>query len=304
MGNIQDYTGSQLATIKRTVASDTNDIEFDLFIQAARSYGLDPFRRQISAIVFSKDNPQKRKMSIIVNRDGLRSIAQRCGDYRPASAPAEFDTDASLKSPTNPHGIVRCGVTLHKRDSRGEWFPVYGEAYWDEFAPVKDEWAFDQEKGKRAPTGNQTVDGQWAKMPRLMIQKCAEAQALRAGWPDSFGGIYAEEEMDQAVAREMRDVTPSEALQEEAKHRRENALGKKGVLMVMDDTVTLERVPMGEVADRCLEFIDRNEPEAVHAWSIRNREPLREFWAEAPNDALEVKKAIEKKTAKLGREAA
>ena len=54
MGNIADYTGAQLMTIKRTVASDTNDMEFDLFMEAARSYGLDPFRRQISAIVFSK----------------------------------------------------------------------------------------------------------------------------------------------------------------------------------------------------------------------------------------------------------
>ena len=102
MSNIVDYSASQLATIKRTVASDTNDLEFDLFMEAARSYGLDPFRRQISAIVFSKDKPDKRKMSIIVNRDGLRAIAQRCGDYRPASGPAVFDIDPDAKGPDNP----------------------------------------------------------------------------------------------------------------------------------------------------------------------------------------------------------
>ena len=303
MSALADYTASQMRTIKHTVAADTNAQEFDLFLEAARSYGLDPFRRQISAIVFSKDNPQKRRMTIIVGRDGLRSIAQRCGDYRPASKPAHFDIDETLKGPTNPHGIVRCGVELYKRDKNGERFPVYGEAYWDEFAPVKDEWAYDQQAGKRKPTGNQTLEGQWAKMPRLMIQKCAEAQALRAGWPDGFSGLYAEEEMDQARAREMRDVTPSEAVEQENMHRRQNALGNRAILMSMDQTGVLQRVPVGDVADRCFGFIRDHEPEEVHAWQIQNREALKEFWAVEPNDALEVKKAIEAKTASLGRAA-
>ena len=296
MTSVTNYTPSQMATIKRTVASDTNDLEFDLFMEAARSYGLDPFRKQISAVVFSKDKADKRKMSIIVGRDGLRSIAQRCGDYRPASGPAEFDTDPDLKGPENPHGIVRCAVTVFKQDKSGEWFPVYGEAYWDEFAPVKEQWAWDEEERKRKPTGKMAVDGQWSKMPRLMIQKCAEAQALRAGWPDTFSGLYAEEEIDQAKAK---DITPSESLAEEAQTRRANALGGRGVLMAMDATGVLERVPMGKVADRCMEFINANSPEDVHAWDIRNREALREFWSEKPSDALEVKRVIEAKTKAL-----
>ncbi len=301
MGAVSSYTGSQIATIKRTVASDTNDLEFDLFMEAAKSYGLDPFRRQISAIVFNKGNAEKRSMSIIVGRDGLRAIAQRNGDYRPASGPAEFDIDETLKSETNPHGIVRCAVTIYKQDKNGDWNPVYGEAYWDEFAPVKDEWAYDEQSRKRKPTGKKVVDGQWAKMPRLMIQKCAEAQALRAGWPDHFSGLYAEEEMAQAVAR---DVTASEALREEDTNRRKAMVGARGILMSFDETGVLENVPMGKIADRCFEFIKENPDTVVHAWNIRNKASLREFWADQPNEALEVKKAIEAKTARLGKEAA
>lgn len=300
MTQIADYSGSQLSTIRRTVAADTNDMEFDLFMEAAKSYGLDPFRRQISAIVFSKSDAKKRKMAIIVNRDGLRAIAQRCRDYRPSSTPAEFDIDESLKSPANPQGIVRCGVTLHKRDGSGDWFPVYGEAYWDEFAPVKDQWDYDPQAGKRQPTGKQAVDGNWSKMPRLMIQKCAEAQALRAGWPDSFSGLYAEEEMDQAKEREAKDVTPSQAVEQEAANRRQNMLGNKGVLMVMDESASLQRIPMGEVADRCLEYVKDNDPETVYRWSIQNKEAFKEFWADQPNDALEVKRAVEAKTEAVG----
>lgn len=295
---LPDFTPAQLTTIRNTVAKDTNPLEFDLFMNAARSYGLDPFRKQISAIVFNKDNPQKRQMAIIVGRDGLRAIAARCGDYRPASGPAQIVYDEAAKSSVNPKGIVSVGVTLYKQDNKGEWHPVYGEAFWDEFAPIKDEWAFDQQAGKRQPTGKKTVDGNWAKMPIVMLTKCAEGQALRAGWPDQFGNLYAEEEMQ---AHTSKDITPSEEVEREAVHRRENAIGGKGIMMVMDASGVMERIKIGEVADRCAEFIKNNDPEEVYRWSIQNREPLREFWTAEPNDALEVKKAIEAKTASVGK---
>lgn len=291
-----DYTAAQLMTIKNTVAKDTNDLEFNLFMEAARSYGLDPFRKQISAIVFSKDNEKKRQMAIIVGRDGLRSIASRCGDYRPASERPEVIYDPEQVSDTNPKGIVSVAVRLWKQDKAGEWFPVFGEAHWDEFAAISDEWAYDQKAGKRQPTGKQTVDGNWKKMPIVMLTKCAEGQALRAGWPDQFGNLYAEEEMQ---AHAPKDVTPSDEIKQEMEHRRQNALGAKAILMTLDDTGVFQRVPVGEMADRCLEHIKESDPETVYRWSVQNREPLKEFWAASPNDALEVKKAIEAKTAKM-----
>lgn len=301
MGNsiaIPSFSPSQLRTIKQTVAKDTNQEEFDLFMEACRSYGLDPFRKQIHAAVYSKDDPKRRKMSIIVSRDGQRVMAHRCGDYRPATEPATITYDQDLKSPTNPLGIVSARVTLFKQDRNGEWFPVAGEAYWDEFAPVKDEWAFDQQAGKRQPTGNKTLDatGQWAKMPRLMIAKCAESQALRAGWPEQFGNIYSEEEMDRLAA----ESSASEELREYERAEREARIGGPALMMVFDDTATLTRVPVGAAHDRVAEFLDAAEPEDVHKFEVRNRETLKELWAHDKAAALDLKKRIEAKTARLG----
>ena len=93
------------------------------FPEACRSHGLDPFRKQIHAVVYSKDNPDKRKMTIIVSRDGLRVLAHRCRDYRPASEPAQVSYDKGAVGPTNPKGIVSATVKLWKQDNRGEWFP-------------------------------------------------------------------------------------------------------------------------------------------------------------------------------------
>lgn len=298
MGQIAHFTPQQLNIIKSTVARDTNQSEFDLFMEACRSYGLDPFRKQIHAVVYSKDNADKRKMTIIVSRDGLRVMASRSGDYRPASDPAQILYDADLKGPTNPKGIVSATVKLWKQDSRGEWFPVIGEAYWDEFAPVTDEWAYDESKGKRAPTGKKTLDasGNWAKMPVVMITKCAESQALRAGWPETFSNLYTEEEMDKLAAQ----ATASQAMEEFARTEREKRVGGKGVMMVFDDSGALQKVPMGNVMDRCLEFIKDADPLDVHKFRVRNEQPLREFWAESPHDALELKRQFERKESLLG----
>ena len=293
MGQIGHFTPQQLITIKNTVARDTDQIEFDLFMEACRSYGLDPFRKQIHAVVYNKDKADKRKMSIIVSRDGLRVLAHRCGDYRPAGEPAQIVYDADAKGPTNPKGIVSATVRLWKQDKRGEWFPVIGEAYWDEFAPVSDEWAYDEAQGRRAPTGNKTLDqsGNWARMPIVMITKCAESQALRAGWPETFGGVYTEEEMDAMEAA----ASASETLAAHMAEERMKRVGGAAIMLIWDDTGVLDRVPVGQVADRCMEFLRVAEPLDAHKFRVRNEASLREFWAHSPADALEIKKVIEAK---------
>lgn len=293
---VSGFTATQLRTIKNTVASDTNDLEFDLFMEACRSYGLDPFRKQIFAVVYSKDNAARRKMSIIVSRDGHRILAQRCRDYRPASEPPIFEYDAEAKGPTNPKGIVTCTVKLWKQDNRGEWYPVVGQADWDEFAPLKEEWAPD-ENGRRAPTGKMTLDasGQWAKMPKVMIAKCAESQALRAGWPDQFGGVYSEEEMHRLET----EATATEALKQHDTEMRQKRLGGPGLMMVFDDSAVLDKVAMGEVFDRCMAFLKDAEPEDAYKFSLRNKMALQEFWGHDKAAALELKKALEAKAAQF-----
>lgn len=296
------FTASQLNIIKTTVAKDTNSQEFDLFMQACASYGLDPFRKQIHAVVYNKDKADKRKMTIIVSRDGLRVLAHRCGDYRPASEPAKIVYEDEAKGPTNPKGIVSATVTLWKQDKRGDWFPVSGEAYWDEYAPITERWAENQETRRREPTGEKTLDptSNWAKMPIVMITKCAESQALRAGWPETFGNIYSEEEMDKFAA----DATASEALDAHYRAEREAKTGGRGLLMVFGDDMKLEKVGIGSVADRVAAFIDQSEPLEVHKFRLRNEEALREFWAHNPTDALELKKRFESKEMQLTRGAA
>ena len=300
-----DLTAAQLTTIRHTIAKDANDVEFNLFMEMAKQWGLDPFKKHMHIIVYNKDKPDKRTNAIFPSRDGFRIMAARQNDYRPAEGPADFEySEAAKDKQRNPLGIVRCGITLQKQDPvTREWHPVYGEAYWDEFAKAKEKWDWNQEKGKRAPTGEWELSGGWATMPRLMIQKCAEGQALRAGWPDVFGGMMTEEEVRMPNERHMKDVTPdselsaSDRVAKQRAHERANLLGKPAVMLVFTDGGVLERVEMGDVFDRCAEHIGLLDPEALFRWREQNEVSLREYWADQPTDALELKKLIE---AKLG----
>lgn len=299
---IPTLTARQLALVKTTIAKDCNPDEFSLFMEAARSYGLDPFRKQILPMVFNKNarDQSKRRLSIIVARDGLRVIAQRCKNYRPASDKAEWETDDALKGPLNPKGLISCTVYLWQQDNAGQWFKVKGEAEWDEFAPITEEWAED-EQGRRRPTGRKTLDtsGNWVKMPKVMLEKCAEAQALRAGWPEQFGGLYAEEEMDRA---KVLDRDASEIVEAEFEEQRMKRIGAaNSITVTWGDNWALEAVPLGQFADRAAEYVRETDAETLRKWRDANRIPLQEFWAKQPGDALELKKMIE---AKLGERAA
>jgi phage recombination protein Bet len=289
-----------LALIRRTVATDCNDDEFNLFIHTAHHLGLDPLRRQIYAFVYNKDKKDKRKMSIITGIDGFRTIAERTGNYRPDEEEPTIEIDESLKGPLNPVGIVKATVRVFKF-SHGSWHKVTASAYWEEYAPIKAEWA-ENEQGKYKPTGKQSLDtsGQWGRMPRLMLAKVAEALALRKAWPDAFSDVYASEEMDQARARE--DLLPAEAAAAGATEERlERIGGGQTILVDWMDNKPLEPVAIGRFADRVFAFIKANkeEPSAVAFWADRNKHALREFWARAPGDALAVKAAVEKAVAEI-----
>ncbi len=308
-----EHSARQIALIKETVAKDCNNDEFNLFIEVARSKGLDPFLGQIIPMIFSKSDAAKRKMTIIISRDGQRVIAQRCGDYRPASKPTEFEYDAELKSPINPKGIVTATVYLWKQDPKsGTWYEVAGQADWDEFAPIKSgadeyEWVDTGEtwpdsgkpKMKKVPVGEvrQMLDdsGNWARMPKLMIAKCAEMQALRAGWPEQYTGLYDEAEMDRAKTV---DKDASDIVEMAREEQRFKAIGGAGnITVTWGDGYALENVPVGSFADRALEHIKAVDKAEALKWADANRDPLRQFWAKHPGDALDIKKAIDARRA-------
>lgn len=270
-----------LDLIRRTVAKDCDAAEFDQFIHICRAVRLDPLRRQIYAFVFGKNNPQYRRMSVVTGIDGYRAIAERTQNYRPDTAPPRIDYSEGAKDPrTNPLGIVRCEVTVYKH-AHGEWFPVTADAYWDEYAPIKDG-ALDPKKEN------------WRKMARVMIAKCAEAQAIRRAWPDDFSGLEVEEETDRRASL---DLSASELADEGAQKARFELIGGINCITVdWCDGEPLVREQVGAFGDKVLAFIAQHkadDPNRIRLFQSRNTAALQEYWAKDKNGALELKKAFE-----------
>lgn len=292
---VGEYTGAQLSLIKRTVAKDTNGDEFDLFMSVAHMKGLDPFSKQISAIVFNKDKPAKRQMAIITTIDGMRAIAARSGRYRPDEDEPEYAYDPEAKGPLNPLGVTKAVVRIYIADAvnAGGWKRATGVAYWEEFAPIKDEWGENPETGKFKPTGKQTLDtgGNWGKMPRVMLAKCAEAQALRKAFPEDLSGLYEGAEMDRA---QVIDVTATEIIGDYETDQRLGRIGAVGITMQLFPNSPLESIPLGQFADRVIETVKSfSDIKQMRWFESANTHPLREFWARSPGDALAVKKVID-----------
>lgn len=283
---------SDIALARRTVAADLTPAELDLFVHMARRYQLDPLRRQIYALAYNKDNPQKRRVVYITAIDGYRTIAERTGNYRPGQRSVEQSDDA--KDPaTNPQGIISATASVFKY-AHGEWHEFSETVYWEEFAPLKEVWAWDDAKGKKAPTGKFELDrsGNWARMGRVMLTKCAEAQALRRGWPDEYGDLYVADEMDRA---KVIDITPHEQAERAETQERQAKLGGPSILVDWLDQKPLTAVPVDQLHGKVMDFIRDNagEPSSILVWADRNAEALRQFWAHKKDEALDIKKAIE-----------
>lgn len=304
------FTSSQIELIRRTVAKDTNNAEFDLFITVARRTGLDPFRKQIAAVVFNKAKADKRSMSIITQIDGLRAIAARSGRYRPDEDEPVYEIDPDEKGPLNPKGIVKATVTIWIADAmrQGGWKPVKGVARWEEFAPLKDEWEDDPQTGKGRRTGRQTLDtgGNWGRMPFLMIAKCAEAQALRKAFPEDTSGLYEAAEMDRArMLDTLEELSPSQIVEQSQAESRQAQLGGPAILFQFFPNSPLEGVPMGQIFDRVAAFLRECGGTVKLDWFIEtNRRSLQDFWAYAKGDALELKEITEARRAVLAEEEA
>src|SRR4051812_5452214 len=77
------FTREQLDLLKRTVAEGTSDDEFALFLEVSKASGLNPFQRQVYAIMRDTYNPKTKqkepKMTIQTGIDGYRLIAARTG---------------------------------------------------------------------------------------------------------------------------------------------------------------------------------------------------------------------------------
>lgn len=186
----QQFSQEDIALIRDTVCKGATETEFKLFINQARTTGLNPLARQVFAVKRWDSNLKRETMSIQVSIDGFRLIAERTGQYAGQTHPEWCDEDGVWKDvwlSDSPPAAARVGVLRHDFKE-----PCYGVARFNGYA-------------QRKKDGELTH--MWAKMGDVMIAKCSESLALRKAFPQELSGLYTSDEMAQATQEESQHVT-------------------------------------------------------------------------------------------------
>jgi phage recombination protein Bet len=172
-----EFTEAQRRLIRDAYANGASDEEFAVLMEIARARRLNPLLRQIHFVSRWDNDKHRAVWAAQVAIDGLRAIAERTGLYAGQDEPEFVE---------NPDGTLKlCRVRVWRRD----WpRPAVGVAYWAEYCQM----ARDRTTGKSRPTA------MWARMPHVMLAKCAESLALRKAFPEDMSGLYTSEEMGSA----------------------------------------------------------------------------------------------------------
>ena len=162
--------------VRRYICENASEKEVGLFLQLCQTQRLNPFVKDAYLVKYGS-----APASMITNYQVFNRRACKDANYDGIKSGVVVLTNGALER--------RRGSAVYKQlgdELLGGWAEVH---FKDGREPAYAELAL---------TDYSTGKNNWAKMPGVMIEKCAKAAAWRLAFPDTFQGMYTAEEMDQA----------------------------------------------------------------------------------------------------------
>lgn len=171
--------------IRERLCPNATDSELALCVELCNRQHLNPFTQDVYLVKYGN-----APASIITNYQVFNRRANKQPNYG--------GIDSGVV-------VLRDGEVVKKKGSAV--YKIIGEQLIGGWAEVKFTDGKIPAYAELALTDYSTGKSNWAKMPGVMIDKCAKAAAWRLAYPGEFRGMYAGEEMDQKVAQDMRAGT-------------------------------------------------------------------------------------------------
>ena len=167
--------------VRMHICPQANAKEVAYFMELCRAQRLNPFLNEAYLVKF-----QGKPAQIMVAHKALVKRAEQHPEYDGME-----------------HGVVVMRDGAVHQEQRGAYYPEAGEV-------LLGGWAKVYRKDRRMPiyaerSFKSMNKGQanWKSMPDVMIDKCAQAAALREAFPDELRAMYVREEMGSVPAQEV-----------------------------------------------------------------------------------------------------
>lgn len=162
--------------VRRYICDAATEKEVGLFLQLCQTQRLNPFVKDAYLVKYGSAPASMITSYQVFNR-------RACKD-------ANYD---GIKS-----GVVVLSNGSVERRRGSAVYKQLGDELLGGWAEVRFKDGREPAYAELALADYSTGKNNWAKMPGVMIEKCAKAAAWRLAFPDTFQGMYTAEEMDQA----------------------------------------------------------------------------------------------------------
>ena len=258
-----NLTLDEVSLVRNHIANGASDTELQFCLAVARRHRLDPFRGQIWFVKRRDSTAEGGYRWIpITGINGMLHIAARDHKDFGSNDEPEFGPMHAVKwsGYNGKSGTIQApewaSVKLWKK---GHEHPIVAKVFWEEIYPDV----------SNAPLVRQ--------MPRLMLGKCALAQAVRRAYP-ATDGLYIKEEFQGPP-----EFTPGGRVMEVIPAKTDAELFEWEAGAIAKESPDIREAVMKKLTPPQREIVDRKIAEAK---SSRDTQPAKEPGAERSKDPI------------------
>ncbi|HZL95220.1 MAG TPA: phage recombination protein Bet, partial [Vicinamibacterales bacterium] len=192
-------TNAQMSTLRNSLFPGASDQSIAMVVDYCTARGLDPMKKPCHIVPISVKVGDRYEWRDVVMPGiyELRTTAMRTGLYVGQEAPVygdvrEYSVTTAKDSPKlqAPESVTIKVRRLHRETGTvGEFV---GIARFTECVGTNKDGS---------------INARWQRAPFQMLEKCAEAAALRRAFPDELGGEHASEEMEGITIEQPREIS-------------------------------------------------------------------------------------------------